>query len=197
MTVPDVRIEFLTPPSSIEGAASATSDRKVVLTPESFRKFLLSEHSPIRSVVLRITMEDLSYYTSVHFVRHVHTQHYVRSNRPDRSKKERSVDDQVVHVMDVNCEALIAMARKRLCSCAAPDTRATMKAIVEAMRSSGDEYMRIIADFLVPSCVYRAGCPEPWGNCGFYERLSTSGRDINMRYQDYAVFGDRYEKALV
>jgi hypothetical protein len=46
-----------------------------------------------------------------------------------------------------------------------------------------------ISDVLVPSCVYRAGCPEP-GGCRWYETIvalhpKLASTDIQERYDAY------------
>ena len=48
------------------------------------RKILVSEHSPIESLIFRIQMEGIKYFSSVHLTRHhVGMTHWVSSQRPD------------------------------------------------------------------------------------------------------------------
>lgn len=165
-----IKLRFLNSPRDIQEAALNTAGRESgkEFTPELFAKYLKSEHSPIRSLTLRVEFIGMSYYTSVHFARHVHALHFVKSNRPDRTGKPRSVGDTVNHMMDVNCQALIDMARKRLCvgKCA-PDTYQWMAELKKTLIESADPYMTVLGHALMPNCEYRGACPEfrPCGYC--------------------------------
>lgn len=171
----------------LQEAAMNTINKSVVdskkLTPELFNKYLVSEHSPIRSIIIRISMIDISYYTSVHFARHVHALHYVSTNRPDRVKKARSVDDTVNHIMDCNLQSLIDMSRKRLCYKSHPETVKVMQAIVKALHDSEDEYLYALSCHLEPNCLYRGFCPE-FKSCGFLERYKNGVRQEETARQD-------------
>lgn len=149
------------------------------LTEELFRKYLLSEHSPIRGIELRITLFDIPYFTSVHFARHIHSIPYVTTNRPDRTgRQERSTNDTCTHMFDINIQGLIDMMRKRLCSgkCDAITFKFAL-AIKKAFIEKGN-YYKVIGEMLVPNCIYRGGCPE-FSSCGFYEG------NILKRYEEY------------
>ncbi len=138
------------------------------LTEELFRRYIISEHSPIRGVELRITLHDIPYPNSVHFARHVHSIPYVTTNRPDRTGKERDVNALCTHMMDINLQGLIDMARKRLCFGKVDKVSyGFMKAIKDELINMGG-YYKVIGECLVPNCVYRGGCPEFKG-CGFHD----------------------------
>lgn len=160
------------------------------LSKETLRKYFISEHSPIRSVVLSVLMTDLSYYTSVHFARHVHTVHYVSTSRPDIVRHERSVDDRVNHKMVLNAQALIDMMRKRLCMRCAPDTRKIAENIKELMMGGADQDIQILGEVLVPNCVYRGGCPE-FKSCGRAQSQDVSILSLVERYSEY---NDRFNE---
>lgn len=148
------------------------------LTEELFKKYIISEHSPIRGVELRITMYDIPYYNSVHFARHVHSIPYVTTHRPDRTGTERSINDTCVHMFDINIQGLIDMARKRLCMGKCDKvTYDFMIGIKKAFIDKGG-YYKVIGLMLVPNCVYRSGCPE-FKSCGFYDT------GIIPRYENY------------
>ena len=123
-------------------------------------KILLAEHSPIRSLKFLITMKDLQYWVSVHFVRHkVGVDHYISTQRTDRTGIERDNLPQgalVSHTMDANAQALIYMARKRLCNQASVETRQAFKAVKEEVA----KYEPELASVMVRECVYRGFCPE-------------------------------------
>lgn len=122
-----------------------------------------AEHSPIRCVLFMVDMEDIRTDVSVHFVRHKHgVEHFVKSNRGDLYLTKEQADrlgrsSPVNHRMIINAQALITMARKRLCLKSHPYTVQTMKALRKAIK----EVDPTLAKYMVPECVYRNGlCPE-------------------------------------
>lgn len=138
------------------------------------RKILRSEHSPIRTLMFTIRMK-VPYWVSVHFCRHKYgIEHYVASQRNDRQSRydrNRAPQGAVVrHVMDVNAQELIQMARMRLCRQASAETRMVMTDIRDAVVQTNPEF----ADFLVPKCVAHGGCNE-FRSCGYYERSKDDG----------------------
>lgn len=163
-----ISIKKLTSIADVEDAASCTSGKEVRITPARWASWLDSEHSPIREFKLAITCTGMSYFTSVHFVRHkIGVEHYVRSHREDRTGAPRSLDDLVTHRMSLNAASLIAIMRKRLCGKAAEDTRLWATRIKAVMSRHPDEYVRVLAEFLRPECDYRGHCPE-FKSCGRY-----------------------------
>lgn len=160
----DIRIKNADWKRDLQEAAMNTINKKwndgKELTEELFRKYIISEHSPIRAIELRITMYDIPYPNSVHFARHVHSVPYVSTNRPDRTGKERTINDTCTHIIDINLQGLIDMARKRLCI--GKVDKITYQYMLEIkkelIRKGG--YLKVIGECLVPNCVYRGGCPE-------------------------------------
>ena len=90
--------------------------------------------------------------------------------------------------MDVraNAQALINVARFRLCFQASNETRSCMENLKENIHDELPE----VADVMVPNCVYRGGCPE-FTQCGFWKKFVDSVDnkddllDINKRYEHY------------
>jgi len=149
-------IKKLTGLKTANECAESTSGRPCGASSKMWFK---SEHSPIRAFLYRITVVWES-YVSVHFVRHkIGVEHYVQSLREDRGGN--GTEDRmtpVKHTLVVNAQALIGMARKRLCLSADRRTVAGMTRICNALHDVEPE----LAPFLVPECVYRGGyCPEP------------------------------------
>lgn len=131
------------------------------------RKMLRAEHSPIRTLMFTVRME-LPYWVSVHFCRHKFgVEHYVSSQRNDRQdaydRNEAPQGASVVHVMDVNAQELMQMARMRLCGQASEETREAMQAVCVAVIGTNPEFR----PFLVPKCVARGGCNE-FRTCGYH-----------------------------
>ena len=134
------------------------------------RRILQAEHSPIRTLWFTVRM-DIPYWVSVHFVRHKYgVEHYVTSQRNDRQDRydrtKARQDATVTHVMDINAQELIQMARMRLCRQASRETTEVMQEICKAVLVTNPEF----TPFLVPKCVAHGGCNE-FKSCGLYESL--------------------------
>ena len=133
-------------------------------------KILLAEHSPIRLVEYEWTWKDLKQWVSVHFARHHEgCEKFVHTQREDRRKLDVPRDELPqgsLNDMDMvaNAQALINISRKILCSCASPETRTAWKQVKEAIRQIDP----VMADKMVPECVYRGFCPEWMKSCGYY-----------------------------
>lgn len=133
------------------------------------RRILRAEHSPIRTLMFTVRME-VPYWVSVHFCRHKYgVEHYVSSQRNDRQDKydrtEAPQGASVVHVMDVNAQELIQMARMRLCGQASEETREVMQAICRAVIDVNPEFK----PFLKPKCKLGYYCNE-FRPCGHPDR---------------------------
>lgn len=129
------------------------------------KRYLKSEHSPIRTLTFIIKM-DIPYCNSVHFVRHkLGVEHFVQSQRNDRQdnydRTKAPQDAPVTHIMYVNAQELMFMARKRLCGKADATTQKIMREIVKAVLKTNPEF----EDVLVPQCQYLHSCPE-FAPCG-------------------------------
>lgn len=127
---------------------------------EWIKKLVNAEHSPIRELWFGIKM-IIPYWVSVHFVRHhIGINHYVQTQRTDRTgvnRSEKRQDELVSHIMSINAQELIFMAHKRLCKQASKETRKVMQEIVNQVIDVAP-YMK---EVLVPLCVYRNGkCSE-------------------------------------
>lgn len=123
-------------------------------------KLLKAEHSPIRELWFGIKML-IPYWVSVHFVRHhIGVNHYVQTQRTDRTNIDRNSLPQsamVSHIMSINAQELMFMARKRLCKQASEETRSVMQLICQEVLKVCPE----LEGLLVPLCKYRNGiCTE-------------------------------------
>ena len=133
------------------------------MTPE---KAYRCEHSPMRTQLFVVEMLDIPTFVSVHLVRHKHgVEHFVKSNREDRASHTGDMGrwQPVNHMMLCNAQALVNMARKRLCRKASRETTAIMQRIKE-------EVSRVdcaLAKRMVPECEYRGGCYE-LRTCGLH-----------------------------
>lgn len=136
-------------------------------TSEWKRKLLLSEHSPIRKLIIGWRWTDLKYWVSVHLVRHKHgIEHFVTTQRTDRTGINRDELPQgslVNHECEANAQGLINISRKRLCHCASLETRQAWQKVKEEVSKVEPE----LAKCMVKECIYRNGlCPEMF-TCGY------------------------------
>ena len=132
-------------------------------------KMLLAEHSPIRLLEYDWVWNDIQQWITTHLVRHHEgCEKFVHSQRQDRRELDCSRDELPQGSlndmgMSANAQALINISRKRLCSCASKETREAWKQVVEKIR----EIDPVLADKLVPECIYRGFCPEFMHSCGY------------------------------
>lgn len=138
-------------------------------------------HSPIRTQEFFIELLDIPTFVSVHLVRHkIGCEHFVLSNRDDRGGLSADRDTPVNHSMKINAEALITLARKRLCLKAHKKTVQVMSLIKHRLKSIDPD----LVNFMVPECVFRNGiCPEGKFTCGKKDR-------ILKKYAGYKDFFD-------
>lgn len=135
------------------------------MSTELKRKYLISDHSPIRVLTFIIKM-DIPYCDSTSFVRHKYgVEHFVQSQRNDRQDKydryEAPQGAMVSHIMYVNAPELIFMARRRLCGKASANCQKIMRMIVKKVIETNPEFDGL----LVPNCEYLHMCPE-FQSCG-------------------------------
>ena len=143
------------------------------------RKLLISEHSPIRLITIDWTWEDIYSWVSVHWSRHKFEK-FISTQRDDRVERDILGFDPVWLDEDgnehhpyktrndapqgtlvrfdgyANMQNLIDSFRKRLCFQASDETRQ----LAEDFKVCLHEVKPVLADVLVPNCIYRCGCPE-------------------------------------
>lgn len=131
----------------------------------NMEKMYQSGHSPIRSQIFVIELQDIPTFVSVHLVRHhVGVMHFVQSKREDRGATETADRNTPVHhMMIANAQGLIDMARRRLCLKSHKTTVDVMRKIREAVKAEDED----LAKVMVPECEYRQGCHE-FSSCGYW-----------------------------
>lgn len=135
----------------------------------SFRtKLLISEHSPIRLIIIDWVWKDIKSWISVHWSRHK-WECFISTQRTDRTGVNRDFESQgalVTFEGVANAQNLIDTMRKRLCFQASKETRE----LAEDLKITIKQIEPELSDVLVPNCIYRAGCPE-FSNCGFWNKF--------------------------
>ena len=152
-----VTVEKITPHSWIDRACEFTSGKPVAIDPY---KMYRAEHSPIRTQLFAVCMYGIPTYVSTHFARHKHgVEHFVKSNRDSKEPVDRNTP--VNHMMFINAQALISMARVRLCH----KSDAIARNVMIGIKWELVEVDQPLSNFLVPNCDYRGFCPE-MKSCG-------------------------------
>lgn len=137
-------------------------------------KMLLAEHSPIRLIEYEWTWSDIMQWVTTHLVRHHEgCEKFVHSQRGDRRaildeynvSSRNELPQGATNDMDMtaNAQALINISRKRLCNCASKETKEAWKQVKEGVRKVDP----VMADKMVPECIYRGFCPEFMNPCGY------------------------------
>lgn len=124
------------------------------------------EHSITRTQMFWIEMKNIHSFCSVHLVRHkIGVEHFVQSNRIDRGGKEKADRyTPVKHSMLINAEAVIAIAKARLCFKASKETRE----IIYSVKKEMIEIDFALALHMLPKCFHQGMiCKEP-KPCGRY-----------------------------
>lgn len=150
-------------------------------------KMLLAEHSPIRLLEFDWVWDDIQQWITTHLVRHHEgCEKFVHSQRQDRRELGCSRDELPQGAlndmgMSANAQALINISRKRLCACASPETRESWKQVKEEV----SKVDKVLADKMVPECLYRGFCPEFMHPCG-YSKTEQFQKDLEKyRNTDY------------
>lgn len=147
-------------PELMVEAAEITSGRKVANKHDLYRDVMEAEHSPVRLLLYWVVGHDVPERATTHLVRHaIGNVFFVSTARPDRGGgdgKFRTIGFLTNH------QALVNMARKRLCSTAWHETRDFVLMLRGILPEETARYM-------VPECEYRGGvCHEPkraWTKC--------------------------------
>ena len=161
----DVNVTKITSLSDARKAIETTVDKEFTST-ATLNQIYTWMHSPIRTQLFVIKLEDIPTFVSVHLVRHSHIQHFVTSKRVDRGGDGKETRwTPVDHLMYCNAESLITLAHKRICYKASSETRETVLQIRDKISRIDPE----LAEHMVPLCVYRGGiCSEP-KPCGHFK----------------------------
>ena len=139
-------------------------------TDEWKHQLLLSEHSPIRTLNFCFKL-TIPYWVSVHLVRHKYgIEHFVQSQRNDRQDKyDRTQAPQgelVSHIIYVNAQELMFIARRRLCTQASKETRDVVEEMCRLVEEACPEFIGCFE----PMCSYRGGRCTEFDPCGLNEK---------------------------
>jgi len=176
--------ERLTGEDLLRAACESTMHRKTeskITLPTIYN----CEHSPVRAILFKISMEGIPSFVSVHLVRHkIGVEHFVQTMRDDRGAVEvANRNTPVDHTMILNAQALINMSKKRLCYKASKETRDVFNLIVDAVALVDEE----LPKYLEPECIYRGGfCHEP-KMCGQVEGVKW----VSPKSREFKRYGDK------
>ena len=130
------------------------------------KSLLLPEHSPIRVPIYKVKWTGIPYFVAMHLVRH-HIgivdpyEPFVSTQRTDRvgddiPRDKKSQTDPVSLSLIFNCNSIISVSRKRICSCASPETTYAWNLAIKEL----EKIDPITASVAVRECIYRGFCPE-------------------------------------
>ena len=161
------------------------------------KKLLISEHSPIRLLEFDWSWKGIKYWVSTEWSRH-RFEKFISSQRDDRLKdgtsRDKKTQDALVNFDGyANMQNLIDTWRKRLCFQATREARE----LAEDFKCELQKTHPLVANVLVPNCIYRLGCPE-FKPCGLYDEFytwcfenrekSVGDMTIQERYDLYNIF---------
>jgi len=193
-----LKLEILnaSPLADIRYAALATKGKLSLQSPKDMERFameaVIAEHSVLAEARIRITDDNCRSDVVSHLVRHTkgHPRHYVQSKRPDWTGEPRPSSSSAprIYVSTWPADALLAMSRQRLCHLASKWTRAWAMNVKVAFRGVfGDNDNEDQAEFawamhygMVPSCIYRGGCPEGKRTCGYWKHMQEEYKDLSL-----------------
>ena len=161
----EILITKITTINAAHAAIKSTIGAKTLLKASLFDIYSW-EHSISRTQLFWIEMQNIPTFVSVHLVRHkIGVEHFVFSNRIDRGgsgKEDRYTP--VTHSMMINADALIKIAKARLCFKASKETRQVVFDMKEKIKTVDES----LYDFLLPNCFHQGLiCKEP-KPCGRY-----------------------------
>jgi hypothetical protein len=161
------------------------------ITPEWKLNMLMSRHSPIRELHIRIKTKQMKRWVADQLVRHsVGVNNGMGTMREDRGNKNRSeqtMEDLTMLYQSHNAESFINMMETRLCvGCVSRETRQ----ICEALRDEVEKTEQELAFMCVPNCVKLGGCKESFVQCSYFKNFITDVPlvylvDLKSRYELY------------
>lgn len=158
---------------------------------EKFKKsILIAEHSPIRDITYKWEW-TLPHWVGVHWVRHK-WECFVATQRSDRTGIDRTKlpqDQEQGFRGEANLQHLIDSMKKRLCKKASQETREYAEDL-KIVITEDDEN---VGNVLVPSCIYRMGCPE-MEPCGYFGEFMKYCIDNKLKYNTIQARYDAYNK---
>ena len=130
------------------------------------KKIIKAEHSPLRCLMFNIDFYDIPSYVSTHLVRHVHSQPFVSTSRPDINgyqlpRDEQRKTDPVNMRLFLNAQEIINISKVRLCNKAEKQTQTIWIKVIKELYKIEPE----LANACQPTCIYRGFCPE-FKSCG-------------------------------
>ena len=129
--------------------------------------------------------EHLRQWVGVHLLRHEHMLPFIHSQREDRRKLNCSRDElpqgsENDQDFVVNAQTLINISRKRLCRCASKETQEAWRAV----KSEITKQDKVMADKMVPNCVYSGFCRE-FNCCGYVNTEAYKKELESYRRKEY------------
>ena len=161
-----INIKKLTDESLLREACEFTM-MKDVRSKQTFKNMLTFQHSPIRTQIYVVKMYDIPAFVAHHLRTHnVGVMgHWITSRRDDRGgEASETRSEPVNHMFIANAEALINMARQRLCS---SDPHRETKKVIDNIKFSMTLEDPYLANHMESECDYASKCIS-MNPCGRY-----------------------------
>lgn len=139
------------------------------------KRILLAEHSPVRDGYFILNCYEIPSFVIGHIVRHFNgVEKYVQSLRPDRAEYDEVPNRNTLQNvrLRINFQAFINISRKRLCTCASPETRQFWNLVLETIKVYEPELYAVCHR----ECVYRGFCSEM--NCCGYDKTEAFQKEL-------------------
>lgn len=151
-------------------------ESKIPPTFEWKQRLLEAQHSPIRELKFVFRLTGIPYWVSTHLVRHhIGYQPYVKTQRNDRQdeydRTKAPQDAPVDMIISMNAEALMSLARKRLCTAASLETRNAVKEMCRLAIEACPEFDGL----LKPACEWQGKTCHEMFPCGKYPKSKMVG----------------------
>ena len=157
------------------------------------QNILISRHSPIRELSIRIEFDDIERWIADQIVRHnVGCNNYMKTSRTDRGNLPRS-EQTMIMLTDLmqshNAESFINMMETRLCvGCVSKETRILAESLVKEVSKVEPE----LALMCVPPCIKSFGCKEVFTKCSFFENFMNYISLMDIKIRDLTNIEERY-----
>lgn len=125
-------------------------------SPEFRQEMIRTRHSPLETVIMKIKVFGLPYFSAMHFRTHskFFIRHFVKSQRVFTDREALPQGNPTNWACVANVPAVREMLSQRLCA----DVDATTARIAAAIRAEVSKVLPELKDELLPTCQTGLGC---------------------------------------
>lgn len=153
-----ITVELVTDWALAKEMALFTQGKKssIPASREFRREMIRTHHSPLETVIMKIKVFGLPYYSAMHFRTHTKffIRHFIKSQRVLTDRGSLRQDNPTNWACVANVPAVREMLSQRLCA----DADATTARIAAAIREQVLKVLPELKDELLPTCQTGLGC---------------------------------------